>query len=156
MNQFPPQPLSIPLGLFQIFSKIHGDIRKSRCTTGINDTGGKCLFTFLMCSFFFIAKILFLFLLVTQKLIGNYFDRRQREQMFDALPFFKIFFCLQWFDNWRIAITIYWRNKVGDVDRIRSVNYVCNSLEVDDFFSAIGRIPNSCTDDLVWNYIGAL
>jgi hypothetical protein len=24
-----------------IFSKIHGDIRKSRCTTGINDTSGK-------------------------------------------------------------------------------------------------------------------
>jgi hypothetical protein len=23
------------------FSKIRGDIRKSRCTTGINDTGGK-------------------------------------------------------------------------------------------------------------------
>jgi hypothetical protein len=35
------QPQSIPLRLFQIFSKIHGDIRKSRCTTGINDTGGK-------------------------------------------------------------------------------------------------------------------
>jgi hypothetical protein len=25
----------------QIFSKIRGDICKSRCTTGINDTGGK-------------------------------------------------------------------------------------------------------------------
>jgi hypothetical protein len=24
-----------------LFSKIRGDIRKSRCTTGINDTGGK-------------------------------------------------------------------------------------------------------------------
>jgi hypothetical protein len=36
-----PQPQSIPLGPFQIFSKIHGDIRKSMCTTGINDTGGK-------------------------------------------------------------------------------------------------------------------
>ncbi len=36
-----PQPQSIPLGPFQIFSKIRGDIRKSRCTTGINDTGGK-------------------------------------------------------------------------------------------------------------------
>ncbi len=35
-----PQPQSIPLGPFQIFSKIRGDIRKSRCTTGI-DTGGK-------------------------------------------------------------------------------------------------------------------
>jgi hypothetical protein len=37
-----PQPQSIPLGLFRIFSKIRGDIRMSRCTTtGINDTGGK-------------------------------------------------------------------------------------------------------------------
>ena len=36
-----PQPQSIPLGPFRIFSKIRGDIRKSRCTTGINDTGGK-------------------------------------------------------------------------------------------------------------------
>ncbi len=35
------QPQSIPLGPFQIFSKIRRDIRKSRCTTGINDTGGK-------------------------------------------------------------------------------------------------------------------
>jgi hypothetical protein len=41
MNQFPPSPRSIPLGTFRIFSKIRGDIRKSRCTTGINDTGGK-------------------------------------------------------------------------------------------------------------------
>jgi hypothetical protein len=36
-----PQPQSIPSRPFQIFSKIRGDIRKSRCTTGINDTGGK-------------------------------------------------------------------------------------------------------------------
>ncbi len=36
-----PQPQSIPLGPFQIFSKIPGDIRKSRCTTGINVTDGK-------------------------------------------------------------------------------------------------------------------
>ena len=36
-----PQPQSILLGPFQIFSKIRGDIHKSRCTTGINDTGGK-------------------------------------------------------------------------------------------------------------------
>ncbi len=36
-----PQPQSIPLGPLQIFSKIPGDIRKSRCTTGIIDTGGK-------------------------------------------------------------------------------------------------------------------
>jgi hypothetical protein len=36
-----PQPQSIPLGSFQIFLKICGDFCKSRCTTGINDTGGK-------------------------------------------------------------------------------------------------------------------
>jgi hypothetical protein len=36
-----PRPLSIPLGPFRIFSKIRGDIRKCRCTTGTNDTGGK-------------------------------------------------------------------------------------------------------------------
>jgi hypothetical protein len=36
-----PQPQSIPIGPFRIFSKIRGDIRKSRCTTGVNDTGGK-------------------------------------------------------------------------------------------------------------------
>jgi hypothetical protein len=36
-----PQPQSIPLGLFQIFLKIRGDISKSRCTTGINETGAK-------------------------------------------------------------------------------------------------------------------
>ncbi len=36
-----PQPQSIQLGRFQSFSKIHGDIRKSRCNTGINDTNGK-------------------------------------------------------------------------------------------------------------------
>ncbi len=28
-------------GSFRIFSKIRGDIPRSRCTTGINDTGGK-------------------------------------------------------------------------------------------------------------------
>jgi hypothetical protein len=33
-----PQPQSIPLRPFKIFSKIPGDIRESRCTTGINDT----------------------------------------------------------------------------------------------------------------------
>ncbi len=37
---FPPAP-SIPFRPFRIFSKIRPDIRKSRCTTGINDTGGK-------------------------------------------------------------------------------------------------------------------
>jgi hypothetical protein len=36
-----PQPQSIPLKPFQIFSKINRDICKSRCTTSINDTGGK-------------------------------------------------------------------------------------------------------------------
>jgi hypothetical protein len=33
--------LSVPLRPFQIFSKIRGDIRGSRCTTGVVDTGGK-------------------------------------------------------------------------------------------------------------------
>jgi hypothetical protein len=37
----PPKPLSIPLWPFQIFLKIRGDIRSSRCTTGDNNTGGK-------------------------------------------------------------------------------------------------------------------
>ncbi len=36
-----PKLLSIPLGPFQIFSKIRGDIHISRCTTGVVDTGGK-------------------------------------------------------------------------------------------------------------------
>ncbi len=36
-----PQPKSIPLRPFRIFSKIRGDICKSRCTTGINDASGK-------------------------------------------------------------------------------------------------------------------
>jgi hypothetical protein len=36
-----PQPQNVPLGPFRIFSKIRGDIRKSRCTTGVNDTAGK-------------------------------------------------------------------------------------------------------------------
>ncbi len=30
-----------PRGPFGIFTKIHGDIHKSRCTTSINNTGGK-------------------------------------------------------------------------------------------------------------------
>ena len=33
-------------GKFQIFSQICGDIRKSRCTTGINDTGGKICYRY--------------------------------------------------------------------------------------------------------------
>ncbi len=36
-----PQPQSIPFGPFRIFSKIRGDIRRSRLTTGVVDTGGK-------------------------------------------------------------------------------------------------------------------
>ncbi len=36
-----PKPLSIPLGPFRFFSKIREDIRSSRCTTGVVDTGGK-------------------------------------------------------------------------------------------------------------------
>jgi hypothetical protein len=39
---FPQAPDTvITLGSFRIFSKIRGDIRKLRCTTGVNDTGGK-------------------------------------------------------------------------------------------------------------------
>jgi hypothetical protein len=36
-----PQPQSIPLGPFEIYPKIRRDIRKSRFTTNINNTGGK-------------------------------------------------------------------------------------------------------------------
>jgi hypothetical protein len=36
-----PQPQSIPLRPFQIFSKIRGDIPSSRFATGVVDTGGK-------------------------------------------------------------------------------------------------------------------
>jgi hypothetical protein len=36
-----PQPQSIPLRPFQIFSEICGDIRNSRSFTGVNDTSGK-------------------------------------------------------------------------------------------------------------------
>jgi hypothetical protein len=36
-----PKPLKITFRSFQIFLKIHGDIRKSRCSTSINDAGGK-------------------------------------------------------------------------------------------------------------------
>jgi hypothetical protein len=35
-----PKPLKITLGSFPIVSKIRRDICNSRCTTGINDTGG--------------------------------------------------------------------------------------------------------------------
>ena len=44
MNQLPPSPRV--LGPFQIFSKIRGDNRNSRCTTGVNDTGGKIFHQF--------------------------------------------------------------------------------------------------------------
>jgi hypothetical protein len=36
-----PKPLKMTLGSFKFFVKILGDILKSRCTTGINDTGSK-------------------------------------------------------------------------------------------------------------------
>jgi hypothetical protein len=35
-----PKPLKITLKSFRIFLKIRRDIRKSRCTTGVNDIGG--------------------------------------------------------------------------------------------------------------------
>jgi hypothetical protein len=41
MKHLPPKPLKITLGSFRICSKIRVDIPKSRCTTGINYTGGK-------------------------------------------------------------------------------------------------------------------
>jgi hypothetical protein len=42
MNEFQnPKALSIPSWSFRIFSKIRGDIRSSRCTTGVVDIGGK-------------------------------------------------------------------------------------------------------------------
>jgi hypothetical protein len=36
-----PKPLKIAVGSCRDFLKIRGDIRKSRCTRGISDTGGK-------------------------------------------------------------------------------------------------------------------
>jgi hypothetical protein len=36
-----PKPLKITVGSHQIFLKSCGDIRKSRCATGINDTSGE-------------------------------------------------------------------------------------------------------------------
>ncbi len=36
-----PKPQGIPLRPFWIFSKLHGDIRSSRCTTSVADPGGK-------------------------------------------------------------------------------------------------------------------
>jgi hypothetical protein len=44
-----PKQLKITLGSFRFFSKIRGDIRKSRCTTGVNDTGGKFCHQFPLC-----------------------------------------------------------------------------------------------------------
>jgi hypothetical protein len=40
MNQFPPSPAEYPIRTIRIFSKIRGDIPKSRCTIGLNDTDG--------------------------------------------------------------------------------------------------------------------
>jgi hypothetical protein len=40
MNQFPPSP-EYPIRTVSNFSKIQGDIRKSRCTTGTNNTSSK-------------------------------------------------------------------------------------------------------------------
>ncbi len=40
-ESFSPKPMIIPLGPFQILSKICRDIRSSRCTTGVVDTSGK-------------------------------------------------------------------------------------------------------------------
>jgi hypothetical protein len=40
MNQFPPAP-ECPIKIVSNFLKIRRDIRKSRCTTGVNKTGGK-------------------------------------------------------------------------------------------------------------------
>jgi hypothetical protein len=40
MHHFPQAPEN-SIWVISIFSKIRGDIRKSRCTTGINDTDGK-------------------------------------------------------------------------------------------------------------------
>ena len=36
-----PRPPSIPLGPFQIFSRIRGDIREWMFVSGVNDTGEK-------------------------------------------------------------------------------------------------------------------
>ncbi len=38
-----PRPLSIPLGPFQIFTKIRGDVRSFLSIAGINDSGDKLL-----------------------------------------------------------------------------------------------------------------
>jgi hypothetical protein len=39
-ESFSHEPLKLSLGSFQMFTKISEDIRKSRFTTCINDTGG--------------------------------------------------------------------------------------------------------------------
>jgi hypothetical protein len=41
MNHLPPNPSNNIRAISNFFLKIHGDIRESRCTAGINDTGGK-------------------------------------------------------------------------------------------------------------------
>jgi hypothetical protein len=40
MNHHPPSPEN-NIRVISSFSKIHGDVRKSRCTTSIKDTNGK-------------------------------------------------------------------------------------------------------------------
>ncbi len=40
INQFPPAP-EYPIWTVSNFSKIRGDIRRSRLTTGVADTGGQ-------------------------------------------------------------------------------------------------------------------
>ncbi len=41
MNQFSPSPWLYHYGRFDFFFLIRGDIHSSRCTTSVNDTGGK-------------------------------------------------------------------------------------------------------------------
>jgi hypothetical protein len=41
MDQFPPRAPDYTIRVISIFSKIHGDIRSSRCTTGGVYTGGR-------------------------------------------------------------------------------------------------------------------
>ncbi len=45
-----PELSKITVGSFRIFSKIRGDIRKWRCTTGVNYTGGKFCHRYRWCS----------------------------------------------------------------------------------------------------------
>jgi hypothetical protein len=47
-----PKPLKITLGSFCIFLENRGDIRKSRCNTGINDTCGKFCHRYRWCRWY--------------------------------------------------------------------------------------------------------